>query len=127
MHDLPKNFRHIRLELARETGHPSGDDAHGYDILAPLTPDGHIDGEVATSHKAKCRVRRFRPGEEDLIGILLRGPGGRWSFDYDDTTSSDDEAGYRFGDERFIMGEYASIREDNGEMHTFRVMQVEEL
>lgn len=127
MHDLPKNFRHIKLELARESGHPGGDDMHGYDILAPLTKDGHIDGDVATAHKKSCRVRRFRPGEEDKIGLLLRGPGGRWSFDYDDTISRDDEAGYRFGDELFIMGEYVSIREDNGEMHTFRVMQVEDI
>lgn len=127
MHDLPKNFRHIRLELAREKGHPGGDGAHGYDILAPLTGDGHIDGETATTHKARCRVRRFRPGEDDAIGILVRGPGGRWSFDYNNATDNDDEAGHRFGDEKFVPGEYVSIREDDGVMHTFRVMRVEEL
>lgn len=133
MHDLPENFRHIRLELARERGHPgeqahpAGDRHHGYDILAPLTVDGHIDGDVATEHKDACRVRRFRSDENDKIGLLLRGPGGRWSFDYDDAVSSDDEAGFRFGDEKFVLGEYVSIREDDGEMHTFRVTQVETL
>jgi len=127
MHNLPKSFRHIRLELAREQGHPIGDNAHGYDILAPLLQDGQIDGDLATDHKESCRVRRFRPGEEDKVGLLLRGPGGRWTFDYDDKISIDDEAGYRFGDERFVRGEYVSIREDDDEMHTFQVMQIREL
>ena len=127
MQNLPENFRHVRLELAREQDHPDGANAHGYDILMPLTGEGLIDGDVATAHKDQCRVRRFRPGKNDLIGLLLRGPGGRWAFDYDDASSSDDEAGYRFGDERFILGEYVSIREDDGQMHTFRVTRVKEV
>lgn len=124
MPKLPESFRHIHLELAREQDHPLGDRDHGYDILAPLTDDGFIDGDLATAHKKDCRVRRFRPGEEDAIGVLWRGPGGRWSFDYHDTPIEDDEAGYRFSEERFVVGEYISIREDDGEMHTFQVMQV---
>lgn len=127
MTDLPENFRHIRLELAREEGLPEGDNSHGYDILAPLQADGKIDGDTATAHKASCRVRRFRDGEEDMIGVLERGPGGQWKFDYDDSTSSDDEAGYRFSDEHFILGEYVSLREADGNMHTFRVVRVNEL
>ena len=127
MHNLPDSFRHIRLELAREHGHPGGDNAHGYDILVPLLGDGRIDGDLATEHKESCRVRRFRPGEDDKIGLLLRGPGGRWKFDYDDSVSTDDEAGYRFGDEKFIQAEYVSIREDDDDMHTFRVTQIQEL
>jgi hypothetical protein len=124
MHNLPDSFKHIRLELAREPGHPGGDTHHGYDILAPLQQDGKIDGTQATAHKASCRVRRFRSGEEDAIGILARGPGGHWHFDYDTTRSDDDEAGFRFEDEKFVLGEYVSVREDDGVMHTFRVMQV---
>ncbi len=127
MHDLPKSFVHIRLELAREIGHPIGDTEHGYDILAPLLPDGFIDGDLATKNKDKCRVRRFRPDEEDAIGKLLRGPGGRWIIDYDDAKSDDDEAGFRFGQEKFVLGEYVSIKEDDGEMHTFVVISVDQL
>jgi hypothetical protein len=125
--DYPESFRHIRLELAREAGHPIGDTEHGYDILAPLLNDGHIDGDLATENKDKCRVRRFRSGEEDAIGKLLRGPGGRWHIDYDDARSDDDEAGFRFDTECFSVGEYISIKEDDGEMHTFLVMSVSEL
>lgn len=125
--NLPDNFRHIRLELARETGHPLGDTEHGYDILAPLSADGKIDGPSATEHKSACRVRRFRTGENDAIGLLVRGPGGQWRFDYDTSTDDDDEAAFRFSDEQFVQGEYVSVREDDGKMHVFRVMQVNAL
>src|SRR5262245_21897839 len=37
MSDLPAEFRHIRLELAREPGHPQGSSNTGYDLVAPLT------------------------------------------------------------------------------------------
>ena len=36
------------------------------------------------------------------------------------TTSS----GYRFGAHAFAPGEYVSIRDDAGELHTFRVLSV---
>ena len=127
MKDFPASFRHIRLLLAREKDHPGGDDDHGYDILAPLDAAGRIDGETFKDHHDKCRVRRFRPGEDDAIGKLTRGPGGRWSIDYDETRRDDDEHAFRFGDETFVVGEYISIREDDGEMHTFVVAQVNEV
>lgn len=122
---LPDAFRHVRLELAREAGHPGGDRGHGYDILAPLNDDQHIDGEAFKKHAEKCRVRRFRPDEPDAVGLLKHGPGGRWYFDYGGAFDSENEAGFRFTEERFEMGEYVSIREDDGEMHTFVVVQVE--
>jgi hypothetical protein len=37
----------------------------------------------------------------------------------------DDEAAYRFGHHPFRNGEYVSIRDEDGEMHTFRVASVE--
>lgn len=125
MKDLPRNFRHIRLELAREAGHPEGDRTHGYDIVAPLTAEGLIDAETWHEHRDVCRVRRFRPEEDDRVGRLMHGPGGRWYFDYDESTDSDNEAGFHFEDERFVLGEYVSLREDDGEMHTFQVMSVQ--
>ena len=127
MKDLPVSFRHIRLLLAREKGHPEGDGLHGYDIVAPLDADGKIDAETFKDHRDKCRVRRFRPDEADAVGKLVRGPGGHWRFDYDPAKTSDDEAAFRFGDEVFAPGEYISVREDDGEMHTFVVMQVNEV
>jgi hypothetical protein len=32
---------------------------------------------------------------------------------------------YRFGDHAFRNGEYVSIRDEDGEMHTFQVVSVE--
>lgn len=125
MPNLPENFRHIRLALAREPGHPEGEAGYGYDIVAPLSEDGLIDAATFKEHRDVCRVRKFRPGAEDVIGKLVHGPGGRWAFDYDDASTRDDESGYRFGAEHFRQGEYVSIRDDEGEMHTFQVMLVE--
>ena len=36
----------IRLELARTKDTPEGDPAHGYEFIAPLGADGHIDAEA---------------------------------------------------------------------------------
>jgi hypothetical protein len=124
MTSLPPAFRRIRLELAREPGRPAGDQAHGYDFLAPLDAEGKIDPEIWKQNRAACRVRRFRPGEQDEIGTLARGRGGQWFFDYEEG-EEDDEAGFRFGEEHFVAGEYVSIREDDDKMHTFRVVLVE--
>jgi hypothetical protein len=55
MTSLPSTFRRIRLELAREPGHPSGDTAHGYDFLAPLDRDGRIEAELWKNNREACR------------------------------------------------------------------------
>lgn len=127
MPNLPQNFRHVRLALARERAHPAGESDYGYDLVIPLAPDGTIDGNTFKEHKDACRVRKFRPGAADVIGKLVRGPGGRWGFDYDETSTSDDESAYRFGEEQFVQGEYVSVRDDGGDMHTFQVTLVEEI
>jgi hypothetical protein len=123
---LPANFYRIRLELAREPGHPTGEASHGYDIVAPLDADGRIDPANWRTHRDASRVRRFRRDEEDRVGRLGRKHGGTWFFDYGEG-DRDDEPGFRFGDERFVPGEYVSVREQDGEMHTFRIVSVEAL
>jgi hypothetical protein len=37
----------------------------------------------------------------------------------------DDEVGFKLGAERFVPGEYISIREDDGKTHTFRVVSIQ--
>lgn len=127
MPSLPHEFRQIRLELAREPGHPEGSHATGYDLVAPLDADDRLSADVWRQHKDLCRVHRFREGEEDQVGRLARRPGGAWYFDYDENRASDDEAGHRLGDERFVLGEYVSVRDEHGHMHTYRVVSVREL
>ncbi|MDG4875276.1 hypothetical protein P9273_09225 [Mesorhizobium sp. WSM4935] len=123
LHDLTPNFRTIRLLLAREKSHPEGDREEGYDVLAPLTDEGRLNADEWKSHKGFCRVRRFRTGEDDLIGRLRRKPGGQWYFDYAEG-DRDDEVGFHFGEERFVTGEYVSITR-NGAIHTYQVARVE--
>ena len=52
-------FHHIRLELAREPGHPAGAPDEGYDIVAPLDTDGRVDGDAQRAEPGRGHVRRF--------------------------------------------------------------------
>jgi hypothetical protein len=115
--------------LARSKEFPTGSSRHGYELVAPLSADGHIDVELWRAHRENCRVRRFWGSEPEQIGRVLHKAGGaehaRWVFDYDESRSDDDEAGYRFGAHAFVSGEYVSVTEDDGDVHTFRVVSVE--
>jgi hypothetical protein len=128
MPQLPHVLKRIRLNLARSKAFPSGSVRHGYEFVAPLDASDHIDVELWRKYRDRCRVRRFWADEEE-IGRLVHKPGGReharWIFDYDETADEDDEAGYRFGSHAFRIGEYVSIRDEDGEMHTFQVVSVE--
>jgi hypothetical protein len=125
---LPHVLKRIRLNLARSKEFPAGSPRHGYEFVAPLDADGRIDPELWAEHRAHCRVRRFW-GQDEEVGRLVHKPGGsehaRWVFDYDETAEADDEAGYRLGEHRFQPGEYVSIRDEEGDMHTFKVVSVE--
>jgi hypothetical protein len=129
MTQLPHVLKRIRLNLARSKEFPGGSERHGYEFVAPLDEDGHIDAELWRKYREHCGVRRFWEGEEDEIGRLVHRPRApapsRWVFDYDETAEYDDEAGYRFGTHAFVPGEYVSIRDDDGELHTFQVVTVE--
>lgn len=122
-------LKRIRLELARSKEFPSGSATRGYEFVAPLSANGHIDPKLWQEHRAHCGVRRFWDGEAEQIGRLVHKPGGsehaRWVFDYDTETSDDDESGYRFGTHAFVPGEYVSIRSEDGDLHTFQVAAVE--
>jgi hypothetical protein len=125
---LPHNFKRIRLNLARSKEFPQGSAKHGYEFVAPLDAKGHIDMEQWRKDKQHCRVRRFWAGEDDEIGQLVHRPGGPehglWVFDYNPERADDDESGYRFGAHAFTQGEYVSIRNGDGETHTFQVASV---
>ncbi|ESR26467.1 hypothetical protein [Lutibaculum baratangense] len=119
------NLRRVRLNLARSHDFPHGSSRHGYEFVAPLDQEGKIDAGAWRKARDRCRVRRFWAGEQDDLGHLVHRPGGSWAFHYDIEGDEDDEPGYRFGDHSFNPGEYVSIRDDEGEMHTFQVATVE--
>ena len=70
----------IRLELARDHDFPNGSSARGYQLKAPLTPDGHIDAAAWRQNRAACLVKRFWEGEGDETGHLRHTRGGKWAF-----------------------------------------------
>jgi hypothetical protein len=127
MTQLPHAFKRIRLELARSKEFPNGSPNHGYEFIAPLDSDAHIDAVLWQKYRENCGVTRFW-GDNEEIGYLVHKPGGpehaRWVFDYRKTTHHEDEYGYRFGTHTFRFGEYVSIKDEGGELHTFRVVSV---
>jgi hypothetical protein len=118
----------IRLEQARSRSHPNGDVTHGYDFVAPLNEDGHISLEGWKAERALCFAHRLEHGQIVERGVLTHRAGGAggatWVFDYDPQRVGDEEAGYRFGAHPFVIGEYVSIRDEDGDMLTYRVSSV---
>ena len=118
----------IRLNLARTAEYPNGSDRHGYRFTAPLDRDGHLDPAGWKKHRDMCRVVRFwGDDEEEDIGHLVHRPGGSWGFTYDIDGDEGDEAGFKLSSHRFVPGEYVSIRDDDGKLHPFSVVTVEDV
>ena len=122
---LPTQFRQIRIELAREPGHPEGERAVAYILIAPLNAEDRIDPKLWRVHRDACRIARLHPDQQDSRGHLVHRQGGGWVFHYD-AEARPDEVGFHFADERFVVGEYVSINE-SGKMHTYRVASVAHL
>ncbi len=125
----PDGLQHITLNLARCPEYPEGSARHGYSLRAPLDPLGFVDPPRWKANRAHCVVRRFWDGEADRVGQLVHKPGGAkgatWAFDYNPNRDDDDEAGYRLGEHAFKPGEYVSITDEAGVMHTFVVKTVD--
>ena len=80
-------------------------------------------GRVGSARAADVKGR----DEEDDIGHLIHRPGGSWGFTYDLAGDEGDEAGFKLSSHVFVPGEYISIRDDDGALHTFRVVTVEDV
>lgn len=119
-------FHHIRLELAREPGHPAGAPDEGYDIVAPLDSEGRLDGNAWRAEPGRGHVRRFSGNETVGAGRLSQDESGAWILDMDQGDDGD-AVGFRFGEERFVVGEYVSLSLPLGEQHTYVVARVVEV
>lgn len=117
-------LRRVRLELARNAQYPDGSARHGYQFVAPLTDDGHLDGDGWQRERNACTVHRFWVGEDDEYGRLVHHPGNHWAFQYDGTGDEEEEPIFRFDRHRFVVGEYVSITEHDNVQRTFRVVEV---
>lgn len=114
----------VRLELAREKDHPEGSTQHGYEIVAPLKPDGHLDAAEWKSRRDSCKAHRFWSGEADQHGELIHTRGGQWALSYDRSTEEDDESLFRMDTHLIRKGEYISLSGPGGQRHTFRIAAV---
>ena len=123
------HMKKITLNLARTKEFPEGSIRHGYEFIAPLDDKGHVDAQSWHNHRNSCVVHRFWGNEPRMRGMLVHRAGGvhgaTWIFDYDNAKDNDDEAGYRLGDHALVVGEYVSIHDAEGHMHTFKVVSVE--
>ncbi len=116
-------LKQIRLELARTAEHPEGSNEDGYEFLAPLGADGHIDTAAWRDVREACSVRRFWHDEDDQHGILIRTAGNHWAFSYA-PGEEDDEPITRFASHAFKEGEYVTVTEHDGVARPFRVVWV---
>ena len=122
-------LRKVTLNAARSKEFPDGSIRHGYDFVAPLTDDGHIDLVSWKQHRTECFAHRFWGDEPAMRGLIVHRAGGAggstWAFEWKGGTRDEaEEEGFRFGDHAFKVGEYVSVREEDGELLTFRVVGV---
>jgi len=115
-------IRHVRLVLARCHDFPEGCSERGYTLLLPLTADGHLDREEWARDPDRAHFDRFWNGSDER-GWLKHDRGG-WRLIFADSPE-DDEAIFRGDDHRFVQGEYITLKERDGEMHTFQVASVQ--
>lgn len=113
----------VRLELARTPDFPEGSRDHGYEFVAPMTKDGHIDAEGWKEAKERCGVIRFWGSAEPEIG-MLRHVGKGWRFDYDTKKDTDDEPFFKLDRHALTEGAYVSITEHDGVQRPFKVVSV---
>ena len=115
-------LQEARAKGAAEAGHS------GYEVFAPLDESGHIDLDGWKKDRSRCFVHRLDHGAIVERGLLVHRAGGAggatWAFDYEAGTDADEEQGYRFAAHAFVAGEYVSIRNEDGELVTYRVATV---
>ena len=112
----------IRLELARTPEFPQGSPDHGYEFIAPLTADAHIDADAFRQAKDRCEVTRFWGGDSQTG--RLRHVGKGWRFDYDPADDSDDEPFFKLDRHALTPGAYVSLTEHVGVQRPFKVVSV---
>jgi hypothetical protein len=113
----------IRLELGRMEGFPEGSAVHGYEFVAPLTADGHIDATHWPEQKDKCWVRRFWGLDPEERGFLKRHGQHGWYFDYRKRQNEDDEPFFKLDRHQMVKDAYVSITEHDGVQRPFKIVE----
>jgi hypothetical protein len=113
----------IRLALGRTRQAPEGDSRHGYEFVAPLDEQNHIDAAAWAKLKDRCTVRSFRPGQDQKTGYL-RHVGNGWRFDYEPGRHDDDEPFFKLDKHVIAQGLYLTVTEPDGGQQPFRIVDV---
>ncbi len=111
----------VRLELARSPGFPGGSAWHGYEFVAPLTVDGHVDVKTWSDTKELCHVTRFWGDDSEERGSFVHSRNA-WYFSYLATRDSKTEVFFKLDRHRFVPGGYVTITERDGQQLPFRVV-----
>lgn len=113
-------WQHIKLNLARTPEFAQGSVERGYDIIAPITEDGHFDETEWRTNKKHAKVRRFWTGEDDEHGELIHTRHRTWAFSYA-PGEDDDEPIFHLETHKIAEGEYISVTEHDGTRYPFRI------
>jgi hypothetical protein len=111
----------VRLELARTPEFPSGSSWHGFEFIAPLTSDGHVDPTAWNRVKEICLVTRFWGDDLEDHGQFAH-VGHGWCFKYPKGGKVDRESVFKLDRHRFTPGGYLTVTEPDGEQHPFRIV-----
>ena len=108
----------IRLELARTSEFSRGSVCRAYIVHLPLLDCGQIDRAALRRDQSKAIVRRFWPGEPDLLGFVIPADNG-WAFSYRDGPSEDE---YPFNLQS--QGKHLTLREPDGRELPYRIAEI---
>ncbi len=121
---LPWSFCRIRLDLVLDKCAADQTGAIGYLLVAPLAPDGRIDIDLWREYREFCGVISLHPEAPADVGHLFRAAHRNWAFRYDVTRRPAKQPTFHLGTDRFVVGDYASILDDDG-LHMFQVASIE--
>lgn len=116
-------LKKITLELARTQNYPQGSSECGYEILAPLDAQGHLDTEIWKTRKENCTVRRFWKNEDDQRGHLVHHRGNHWAIEYENDNVNEEPI-FRFNKHVFAEGEYITITEHDETQMPFKIVSI---
>ena len=123
-------LKKVTLHAARSKEFPDGSIRHGYEFAAPLTPEPGGStwrpGRLVAANVSCIASGATNRRSAVFWCIAPAGAAARAGRSNTDRSPrrDEEEAGYRFGDHVFRVGEYVSIREEGGELVPFKVVEV---
>jgi hypothetical protein len=113
---------HIRIEPAFPQKPPPAMVVDGYELIAPLDPDGYLDAAAWFDHRSACRAGPCGPGLGDDQGRLIYTCKRRWML----LTASDGPV-LHLASHRFIEGGTVVLAAADGTIGPFRVARLQPL